>query len=182
VGAQVALGLKPGVTVEEFRQAITGVQAEQLLNWVDVQRGDMLYVAAGTVHTIGGGLVLLETQQASDLTYRLYDYGRPRELHIEEGLAAIKLHSDAGKVIQDDPRFVVRSPFFQVERMRLRDELSANMTTDSPHIIVAVDGAGMLESALRAEMLSWCQPVCQDIVCVRSGSWRLCACRCRPRR
>ena len=78
-GAQVALGLKPGVSVEDLRHAIASVQAEQLLNWIEVERGDMLYVAAGTVHTIGGGLVLLETQQASDVTYRLYDYGRPRE-------------------------------------------------------------------------------------------------------
>jgi mannose-6-phosphate isomerase len=149
-GAQVALGLKPGVSLEEFRGAISGVQAEQLLNWIDVQRGDMLYVAAGTVHTIGGGLVLLETQQASDVTYRLYDYGRSRELHIDQGLAAIKLNSDAGKVVQslkDNQRFLVRSPFFQVERMRLQDVLSAEMTPDSPHIIVAVEGSGVLESA-----------------------------------
>ena len=70
-----------------------------LLNWVDVYAGDMLYVAAGTVHTIGGGMVLVETQQTSDITYRLYDYGRPRELHIAEGLAATKLHTNAGKVV-----------------------------------------------------------------------------------
>ena len=49
----------------------------------------MIYVDAGTVHTIGGGLTIVETQQTSDITYRLYDYGRPRELHIAEGLAAI---------------------------------------------------------------------------------------------
>ena len=149
-GAQVALGLKRGVSVEEFREAISGVQAEQLLNWIDVQRGDMLYVAAGTVHTIGGGLVLLETQQASDVTYRLYDYGRPRELHIEQGLAAIKLNSNAGKVVRDlkdDGHYLVQSPFFQVERIGLNSELAAQMTPDSPHIIVAVDGSGVLESA-----------------------------------
>ena len=113
---------------------------------MEVHPGEMLYVAAGTVHTIGGGLVLLETQQSSDVTYRLYDYGRPRELHIEQGMAAIKLNSDAGKVVSDDSRFVVRSPFFQVERMGLREELSVSMTPASPHILVAVDGAGMLES------------------------------------
>jgi len=149
-GAQVALGLKHGVSVEDFRHAVAGVEAEQLLNWMEVNPGDMLYVAAGTVHTIGGGLVLLETQQASDVTYRLYDYGRPRELHIGQGMAAIKLQSDAGKVVRnalDDPRFVVRSPFFQVEKMKLRDELLVDVTPDSPHIIVAVDGAGVLESA-----------------------------------
>jgi mannose-6-phosphate isomerase len=149
-GAQVALGLKLGVSVEEFRQAISSVQAEQLLNWIDVQRGEMLYVAAGTVHTIGGGLILLETQQASDVTYRLYDYGRPRELQIEAGLAAIKLNSDAGKVVRnakDDGRFLLRSPFFQIERMGLNSELATEMTPDSAHIIVAVDGSGVLESA-----------------------------------
>lgn len=145
-GAQVALGLKPGVSVEEFRQAISGVQAERLLNWMDVQRGDMLYVAAGTVHTIGSGLVLLETQQASDVTYRLYDYGRPRELHIEQGISAMKLRSDAGKVVQDDSRFLVRSPFFQVEKIRLQSELTAEMTPDSAQIVVALDGSGVLES------------------------------------
>ncbi len=149
-GAQVALGLKPGVSVEKLRQAIRGVQAEELLNWVEVQRGDMLYVAAGTVHTIGGGLVLLETQQSSDVTYRLYDYGRPRELHIEEGLAAIKLHCRAGKVVRhtgDNPRFLVRSPFFQVEKLRLQSVLDGEVTPASPHIIVAIDGSGILESA-----------------------------------
>jgi mannose-6-phosphate isomerase len=148
-GAQVALGLKPGVSIEQFREAIKSVQAEELLNWVDVHPGDMLYVAAGTVHTIGGGLLLVETQQSSDITYRLYDYGRPRELHIEEGLAAIKLHNRAGKVVRgdsDDPRFLVRSPFFQVEKVRIEAAMDAQLTSRSPHIIVAVEGSGALES------------------------------------
>lgn len=86
-GAQVALGLKAGVTLEEFRKSIEETRAEELLNWVDVFAGDMLYVAAGTVHTIGGGMILVETQQTSDITYRLYDYGRPRELHLDQGVA-----------------------------------------------------------------------------------------------
>src|SRR5271157_3658185 len=94
-GAQVALGLKPGTTLADFEQAIRDKRAEELLNWVDVHQGDMLYVTAGTMHTIGGGMILVETQQTSDITYRLYDYGRPRELHIAEGLAATKLHTNA---------------------------------------------------------------------------------------
>ena len=145
-GAQVGLGLKPGVSVEELRQAITRVRAEELLNWVDVQRGDMLYVGAGTVHTIGGGMVLLETQQSSDVTYRLYDYGRPRELHVEQGLEAVKLNSRAGKVTQQDAGYLVRSPFFQVEKMRLQSELAGEITPASPHVIVATEGSGILES------------------------------------
>jgi mannose-6-phosphate isomerase len=148
-GAQVALGLKPGVTLAEFEAAIAGTRAEDLLNWVDAYAGDMLYVAAGTVHTIGGGMVLVETQQTSDITYRLYDYGRPRELHVAEGLAATKLHTNAGKVIRsdgDNSEVLVRSPYFQVEKLRLRDALQSTVSPASPQVVVAVSGAGIVES------------------------------------
>ncbi len=166
-GAQVALGLKSGVTLEQFKQAIQDARAEELLNWVDVHQGDMLYVAAGTVHTIGGGMVLVETQQTSDTTYRLYDYGRGRELHIAEGLAATKLQTNAGKVVRDGPsngaprgappclvgpddyyEVLVRSPYFEVEKIHLTPgalQICAT-TEDSPHILVAVDGSGIVES------------------------------------
>src|SRR5208283_741097 len=148
-GAQVALGLQPGVTLEQFKQAIHDVRAEQLLNWVDVRRGDMLYVPAGTVHTISKGLILIETQQTSDITYRLYDYGRGRELHINEGLAATKLQTNAGKVVRrasDTPNVLVRSPFFLVERFGLRESIQAQVTPASPHVVVAVNGSGIVES------------------------------------
>jgi len=156
-GAQVALGLKPGTTLADFEQAIRDKRAEELLNWVDVHQGDMLYVASGTVHTIGGGMILVETQQASDTTYRLYDYGRPRELHITEGLAATKLHTNAGKVVRrasDPPNVLVHSPFFQVEKIKLQDSLHANVNSASPHIVVAIDGAGIVESR-RMEPISF---------------------------
>jgi mannose-6-phosphate isomerase len=149
-GAKVSLGLKTGVSLAEFERAIQANQAEDLLNWIDVRPEDMLYVTAGTVHTIGGGLVLVETQQSSDITYRLYDYGRPRELHIKEGLAAVKVDSHAGKVVRregDDPQVLVRSPFFQVEKRKLVDPLQTTMSPESPHILVAVEGSGIVESA-----------------------------------
>lgn len=148
-GAQVALGLKPGVTIDEFRKSIEEKRAEELLNWVEVYADDMLYVAAGTVHTIGGGMVLVETQQTSDITYRLYDYGRPRELHVEKGLEAVKIHTNAGKVVRPPdsaPNILLRSPFFQVEKMRLREPLQAEVSPDSPHVVVAVNGSGIVES------------------------------------
>lgn len=148
-GAQVALGLKPGTTLEEFETSIRENRAEKLLNWINVSAGDMLYVAAGTVHTIGGGMILVETQQSSDITYRLYDYGRGRELHIKNGIAAIKLDSKAGKVISGgtDPSVLVLSPFFQVQKMKLREPLRASVSRESPHIVVAIDGAGIIECA-----------------------------------
>lgn len=148
-GAQVALGLKNGTTLEEFEASIRENRAEALLNWINVSAGEMLYVAAGTVHTIGGGMILVETQQSSDITYRLYDYGRGRDLHIKDGIAAIKLDSNAGKVLAgggSDPNVLVRSPFFQVEKIKLREPLQASVSRESPHIVVAIDGAGIIES------------------------------------
>src|SRR5689334_14689818 len=97
-GAQVALGLKPGVTHAQVEAAINDVALEPLMNWLDVNPGEMVYAEAGTIHAIGPGSILLETQQNSDTTYRLYDYGRGRELHIREGLAATKEKTHAGKV------------------------------------------------------------------------------------
>ena len=147
-GAQVALGLKTGTTISQFEEAIRENRAEDLLNWIDVSAGNMLFVAAGTVHTIGGGMVLVETQQTSDITYRLYDYGRPRELHFEDGIAAIKLDTRAGKVIHesgDDLNVLVRSPFFQVEKLKLTAPLEARVAPDSPHILVAIGGSGVVE-------------------------------------
>ncbi len=148
--AQVALGLKPGVSLEAFEQSIRENRAEELLNWITVRSDDMLYVAAGTVHTIGGGMILVETQQASDVTYRLYDYGRPRELHIQDGFAAIKLDAKAGKVVRDrsdQPNLLVRSPFFEVEKLKLTQALDASVSMQSPHILVAIEGSGAVESA-----------------------------------
>ncbi len=148
-GAQVALGLKPGVTLEQFKASIEANDAEGLLNWVPVHAGEMIYVDAGTVHTIGGGSILVETQQTSDITYRLYDYGRPRELHIEAGLAATKLKTDAGKVVSrpgDSPDVLVRAPYFQVEKMTLRQTLRGIVDAASPHVLVAIEGAGVVES------------------------------------
>src|SRR6202142_4139345 len=130
-GAQIGLGLKSGVTVDALAATIEEKRAEELLNWVDVFTGDMIYVSGGTVHTLGPGSVIVETQQQSDTTYRLYDYGRPRELHLKEGLAALKEKVGSGKVMRPAPTTVngtknrrsplVASPFFVVEMFELKD-------------------------------------------------------------
>ncbi len=91
-GATIALGLKHEVSRDELKAAICDGSIVDLMEWVPVQAGDTLFAPAGTIHAIGHGIVLCEVQQNSDVTYRLYDYGRPRELHLEKGLAV----SDAG--------------------------------------------------------------------------------------
>jgi mannose-6-phosphate isomerase len=126
-GAQIGLGLKPGTTKGEVAQAIRETRMERLLNWIDVHPGDVFYVDAGTVHAIGPGSVIVETQQNSDTTFRLYDYGRPRELHIEEGLHATKEKTLAGKALPGPQRAedgrsqvnLVTSPCFVVDKFKL---------------------------------------------------------------
>jgi len=120
----VGLGLKPGVTREQFGQAILGDGAEQLLNWLPCSVGDMFYVGAGAAHAVGPGAVLIETQQNSDTTYRLYDYNRGRELHVEKGLAALKEAPIAGRVAPEAiagmgeglHQTLIAAPYFAVER------------------------------------------------------------------
>ena len=160
-GAQIALGLKPGVSVAQLEQAIHEKRAEEVLNWLNVYTGDMIYVCGGTVHTLGPGSVIVETQQQSDTTYRLYDYGRPRELHLKEGLAAVRLNGASGKVIRPAPAQVagsknrraalVAAPYFVVDMFEMKDaqELSTRDESgkSSAQILVAVEGCGVVEAA-----------------------------------
>jgi mannose-6-phosphate isomerase len=155
-GAQVGLGLKPGVTKAEVERAIREVRMEQLLNWIDVHAGDMIYVDAGTVHAIGPGAVIVETQQNSDTTYRLYDYGRPRELHIEDGLRATKEQTHAGKVVSGRTQAgegktqtnLVTSPCFIVDKFSFKrpwEFRRPQHAKKSVWCLVAVRGYGGIE-------------------------------------
>jgi len=86
-GATIGLGLRRSVSRDELRNAALDGSIESMMDWIPVSSGDFFYVPAGTVHAIGAGLTLIEFQQASDVTYRLFDYGRPRELHLDDGIA-----------------------------------------------------------------------------------------------
>jgi len=163
-GSQVALGLKPGVTRAQFEQAIHDKRAEELLNWINVYQGEMIYVAGGTVHTLGPGSVMVETQQQSDTTYRLYDYGRPRPLHLERGLASVKERTTSGKVIRPAPvamnggksrrSSMITAPYFTVDLFELKtpqefstaglEKNGAGKT--SVQILVAIEGCGVVEA------------------------------------
>jgi mannose-6-phosphate isomerase len=159
-GSQVAIGLKPGVKRADLQCAIEEQRAEELLNWINIYPGEMIYVAGGTVHTLGPGAILVETQQQSDCTYRLYDYGRPRELHLQAGLAAVKERVASGKVVRPAPSGVagtkntlaalVRAPYFVVEQYALKEPQSFRTIDEtgknSVQILVAVEGCGIVEA------------------------------------
>ncbi len=149
-GAQVGVGLRAGINREMFRLAIEANQAEHMLNWLDVHSGEMIYVDAGTVHAVGPNSIIIETQQNCDITYRLYDYGRPRELHLERGLAAIREKTHAGRI---EPRSVkchqelICSPCFIVEKHRIEAPVSleAEPGKSSVQVLVALEGGAVVE-------------------------------------
>lgn len=89
-GATIGLGLKREVAPEALRAAALDGSLETLVDWRPVRSGDVFYSPARTIHAIGAGLRLIEVQQNVDLTYRLYDYGRPRELHLDEAVAVAR--------------------------------------------------------------------------------------------
>lgn len=134
-GAQVALGIRAGVTVDQVKAAVQNASLESLLEMVPVQKGDMILVAAGTVHAMGLGVVILETQQTSDLTYRMYDYGSERELHLEKSFAAMRLKTAAGKV---PPRPVnghtvlIDERYFRIERWPIRPGVAPSLPGPLP--------------------------------------------------
>jgi mannose-6-phosphate isomerase len=112
--ARLAIGFARTVTAEEIAAAAQDGTIEQLLAWHTARAGDLFYLPAGTVHAIGPGLALVEVQQTSDTTFRLYDYGRPRELHLQRGLAVARGEPYAaahrrsiasGPVLVDGPHF-----------------------------------------------------------------------------
>jgi mannose-6-phosphate isomerase len=127
-GAKVACGLKQGVTIAQVREEIKAETLEESLTVLDVKPEEMIFVDAGTVHAIWPGAILLETQQNCDLTYRLYDYGRGRELHIEKGLEATKLVTKAGKVtpVETEPgrTTLLSADYFLIERVKVNGSMS----------------------------------------------------------
>ena len=86
-GAVLGIGTKVPLTADALMAASLDGSIEGLLDWKPVKAGDYYYIPAGTVHAIGAGITLVEVQQYADITYRLYDYGRPRELHLADGVA-----------------------------------------------------------------------------------------------
>jgi mannose-6-phosphate isomerase len=153
-GAQIALGLRPGAAADSVRAAIAAGTLEDLMQWVPVTAGDMFFVDAGTVHAIGPGMVLLETQQTCDITFRMYDYGRPRELHVDQALRVMKTHTAAGKVAPQKLRTtagqeftrLIQQQYFTVDRYDLAAGAQLSIPADHPGCLVALTGAATIAS------------------------------------
>jgi len=152
-GAQVACGWKAGMTLDRIKQGIAAETLEESLNMLPVAEGDVIFVDAGTVHAIWPGSILLETQQNCDLTYRMYDYGRARELHVEKSLEAVRLTTQAGKIaakVLADRTILVDADYFCVERIAVMGScdsaslVGAGETAHGLAYLFAAAGAGRI--------------------------------------
>ncbi|MBX7496402.1 class I mannose-6-phosphate isomerase [Qipengyuania sp. 6B39] len=123
-GATIAAGFRETLSKEEVRRAAVDGSIVEDLVWHEVRPGDAFYIPAGTVHAIGGGVSLIEVQQNSDVTFRLFDYGRPRELHLDQGVAVADL-----------------APYPERFRTRMNDD--CGVIVDGPHFRLTYARAGI---------------------------------------
>jgi mannose-6-phosphate isomerase len=116
--ATIGIGLTTAISAEELRPAALDGSLEALVDWRPVRKGDFFYVPAGTVHAIGAGVSLLEFQQNNGVTFRLYDYGRPRDLHLDQAIAVAQPvpypSKFCGRVADDEDRTLVDGPYFSL--------------------------------------------------------------------
>ncbi len=139
---KIICGMTGNYSMEELKKAITENRFEPYLRSVPVKRGDLIFIPAGTVHAINGGLRLLEVQESSDITYRLYDWGRGREVHIEKGIEVIKN-------LKSDPVPDFTGPFncgyFTMETLDTTG--TPDVTDKKDFILFVISGTGTAECA-----------------------------------
>lgn len=160
-GAALALGLKRPLTRDEARTAALSGEIEGLLCWHHPRAGDTFFVPAGAVHAIGAGLALCEIQQNSDVTYRLYDYGRPRELHLDQGLAVADLQSQPQPVVPVDlgggRRLLVQCPYFRTESLDIATDQTYT-AGNRVELLICLEGAGHFDAEEFAAGQVWVVP------------------------
>ncbi len=143
-GARIAVGPKRAVSREELAAAAGKKELLDLLNWYEVAAGDTWFIPAGTIHALGGGLALCEIQQYSDITYRIYDFDRDRELHIDHGVKVSRLAPCAGRSepvqLGEGRELLVESDYFRTERI----EVAGSAPCEARHIYVVLEGEGRI--------------------------------------
>ena len=165
-GAEIALGFKRAMTREEGVAAARSGAIVDLLRWIPVAAGETYFVPAGTVHAIGAGIALCEIQQQSDVTYRLYDYGRPRELHLEKGFSV----SDLGPY--DGKRSKVRCPYFATDELAFTGRLGLRTGAELT-VLLILEGEGSIDGQALRMGQGWLLPQNDEVVLETSAPMRL---------
>ncbi|MDQ2944641.1 MAG: class I mannose-6-phosphate isomerase [Acidobacteriota bacterium] len=171
---ELAVGFRETLTPERLREAALSGEIEHLLAWRKAKTGDVIFTPAGAVHAIGAGLTICEIQENSDITYRLYDYGRPRELHLEHGSKVSQLgpYQHQASIVQLAPGRdeLAACRYFRIER--LRPEFGFRIESLPCYAIaLCVKGEGQLPGAVsfRAGQ-AWLLPAGTDLTVDGPGS------------
>ena len=148
--AQIGVGLKHQVTPQQLRASISDGSIAELVHWRPVAKGDVIYVPSGTIHAIGAGIVLAEIQQHSDATFRLFDYGRQRELHEDNGVAVahpwpLRTSCNPSRLTAERT-VLVASRHFVLERAELPEGSSWALLAEPETWILGLDGHAAIGS------------------------------------
>lgn len=142
-GAQIAAGFREPITAQRLREASLSGEIENLLQWFDATPGDTFFIPAGTVHAIGAGLTLCEIQEHSDITYRLYDYGRPRELHLDRAIAVSHLGPHKARQ-QPQGDLLVSCPYFTTSKLCI-SKSTRHIAARPRTMLVLIEGSGAID-------------------------------------
>ena len=147
-GAELIVGTN-GCTKKEFEVSIKNNTVEDCLNRIKVKKGDAFLINSGLVHAIGAGLIIAEIQQNSDITYRVYDYGRPREIHVEKSLEVIDFSLSPKKLLEhykEEPGYkfttLCKNQYFSIDKCIVDTTYSNSTNGDNFVILTIVDGSG----------------------------------------
>jgi mannose-6-phosphate isomerase len=144
--AAIALGLKTAITPERLREAARTGEIEDLIRWFPTHPGDTFFTPPGTIHAIGPGVALVEIQQNSDITYRLYDYGRPRELHLDKAIAVASPQPHPGPLPSEDlgggRRRLACCEHFVTELIEYAGDSVYRPEPGRLHILIVIEGTG----------------------------------------
>lgn len=150
-GANLILGAKDGINKKQFKNAIEEGTVEEYLNKIPVKKGDVYFVKSGLIHAIGPGIIIVEVQQNSDITYRIHDYGRGRQLHIEKALQVVDLNLKGEKsrgirVSRDgyEKIYLCLSKEFSLELYNIYNEVIEESDQERFYILTCVYGEGQL--------------------------------------
>ena len=169
----LGLGLKEKVSATKLKTAAILGEIEGLIDWKPVKAGDFFFVPAGTIHSIGPGVSLLEVQQNVDITYRIYDYGRPRELHLEEAIGVAKLASYDMKNFCEVPAdrsasLFVGPPFSLFQIVGTDDEPISNIASKEWQVIPLEGSVTVRGKSIKAGECGIC-PRFSDIDLSKNG-------------
>jgi mannose-6-phosphate isomerase len=169
---EVAVGFKKTLKAERLEEVATSGEIQELLDWRKVHKGDVIFTPAGTVHAIGAGVTICEIQQNSDITYRLYDYGRARELHLEHGakVANLSPYAETATPFSLAPGRdqLVACPYFRIERISPAEAFSIPSGLPTYALAVCTSGSGTLDDQPARAGQAWFIPAQSEAVKIRA--------------